>query len=403
LAPIADLRAVLPYGRQTIEDDDVAAVAAALRDDFLTTGPKVAEFERAFAAATGAADAVACNSGTAALHLAVLTQSIGPGDAAIVPKITFVATANVVRMTGAEVVFADVDADTGLVTAETLREAIGRAERKGLRARLALPVHLRGQVCDVPALAAAAQADGVTLIEDACHALGVRNIGATVHSTLACFSTHPVKLIATGEGGVITTADPVLASRMRRLRSHGICHEPTEYRNKALAFEDGEASPWYHEMTEVGWNYRIPDVLCALGLTQLRKLERFHRRRAEIAAFYDAALMPLAPALRPVPHSGPHGWHLYAVLIDFRALATTRGRVMKRLRAAGIASQVHYIPVHRQLYYVERYGEQNLPGAEAYYKRCLSLPLFPGMDESDMHRVVNALVEIVGGRGCRPS
>ncbi len=381
----------------------MAAVAAALREDFLTTGPKVAEFERAFATATGARHAVACSSGTAALHLAVLTQDIGPGDAAIVPTITFVATANVVRMTGAEVVFADVEADTGLMTAETLREAIGRAKRKGLRSRLALPVHLRGQPCDMPALAAVAHADGVRLIEDACHALGVRDIGATAHSTLACFSTHPVKTIATGEGGVVTTADPVLASRMCRLRSHGICHDPTEYRNKALAVEGGEASPWYYEMTEVGWNYRIPDVLCALGISQLRKLERFHRRRVEIAAFYDAALTPFAPTLRPVPHAGPHGWHLYAVLIDFAALATTRGRVMKRLRAAGIASQVHYIPVHRQLYYLERYGEQTLPGAEAYYTRCLSLPIFPGMSDSDVHRVVNAVVEVVGGHNCRPS
>jgi UDP-4-amino-4,6-dideoxy-N-acetyl-beta-L-altrosamine transaminase len=393
----------LPYGRQTIEDDDVTAVAAALRDDFLTTGPKVAEFERAFAAATGARHAVACSSGTAALHLAVLTQDIGPGDAAIVPTITFVATANVVRMTGAEVLFADVEADTGLMTAETLRAAIGRANDKGLRPRLALPVHLGGQTCDMPGLAAVAHAHGMTLIEDACHALGVRDIGATAHSTLACFSTHPVKTIATGEGGVITTADPVLASRMCRLRSHGICHDPTGYRNKALALEDGEASPWYYEMTEVGWNYRIPDVLCALGLSQLRKLERFHRRRAEIAAFYDAALTPLAPVLKPVPHAGAHGWHLYAVLIDFVALGMTRGRVMKLLRAVGIASQVHYIPVHRQLYYVERYGEQSLPGAEAYYARCLSLPMFPGMDDSEMHRVVNAVVEIVGGRNCRPS
>jgi UDP-4-amino-4,6-dideoxy-N-acetyl-beta-L-altrosamine transaminase len=387
---------ILPYGRQTIEDDDVAAVAAALRDDFLTTGPKVAEFEHAFATATGARHAVACSSGTAALHLAVLTQDIGSGDAAIVPTVTFVATANVVRMIGAEVVFADVDADTGLITAETLRAAISRANGNGLRARLALPVHLCGQPCDMPALATVAHAHGVTLIEDACHALGIAGIGATAHSALACFSTHPLKAIATGEGGVVVTADSALASRMRHLRSHGICHDPAQYRNKTLAFEGGDANPWYYEMTEVGWNYRIPDVVCALGISQLGKLERFHRRRAEIAALYDAALAPLAPVLKPVPHAGPHGWHLYVVLIDFAALATPRGRFMKKLRDAGIGSQVHYIPVHRQLYYVDRYGEQTLPGADNYYARCLSLPIFPAMSDPDVHRVVDALADLVG-------
>ncbi len=224
----------LPYGRQTIEDDDVAAVAAALRDQLLTTGPKVADFERAFAEATGARHAVACSSGTAALHLAVLSQDIGCGDVAIVPTVTFVATANVVRMTGGEVVFADVDADTGLMTPETLQTAIVHANANGLRVRLAVPVHLGGQPCNMAALAAVANAHGVTLIEDACHALGIAGIGGATHSALACFSTHPVKMIATGEGGVVTTADPALAARMRRLRSHGICHDATKYQNRTL-------------------------------------------------------------------------------------------------------------------------------------------------------------------------
>jgi UDP-4-amino-4,6-dideoxy-N-acetyl-beta-L-altrosamine transaminase len=387
--------AVLPYGRQTIEDDDVAAVAAALRDDFLTTGPRTAEFERAFAAAAGAKHAVACNSGTAALHLGVMAEDIGPGDAAIVPTVTFVATASVIRMTGAEAVFADVDADTGLMTPATLQGAIRRARNRGLRARIALPVHLGGQLCDMPALAGVAREHGLTLIEDACHALGIADVGATKHSASACFSTHPVKAIATGEGGVVTTADKQRADGMRRLRSHGICHDPAQYQNRALAMEGGEANPWYYEMTEVGWNYRIPDLLCALGISQLGKLGRFHSRRAEIAALYDSLLAPLAPALKPVPHAGPHGWHLYAVLVDFSRLGTTRGHFMKRLRDAGIGSQVHYIPVHRQIYYVQRYGELTLPGADAYYARCLSLPIFPAMSDDDVRRVVDALTVLV--------
>ncbi|PWB59729.1 MAG: UDP-4-amino-4,6-dideoxy-N-acetyl-beta-L-altrosamine transaminase [Bradyrhizobiaceae bacterium] len=386
----------LPYGRQTIEDDDVAAVAAALRGDFLTTGPKVEEYEGAFARATGAAHAVACNSGTAALHLAALAAGLGPGDAAVVPAATFLATANAVRMTGAEVVFADVDPDTGLMTAETLAAALARAPRDHT-ARAALPVHLNGQVCDMAALAAVARAKGVALIEDACHALGVEGIGATPHAQSACFSTHPVKAIATAEGGVVTTADADLAARMRSLRSHGMVREPDAFTDRARAFEDGEANPWWYEMPEVGWNYRLPDVLCALGVSQLAKLDRFHRRRVEIARRYDALLAPLFPRLRPVPHGNhPHGWHIYAVLVEFAALGTTRARFMAALRAEGVGTQVHYIPVHLQPYYRKRYGDLRLPGAEAYYARCLSIPLFPAMTDEDVRHVADSLARLVG-------
>lgn len=386
----------LPYGRQTIEEDDVRAVAAMLHSDFLTTGPKVEEFEAAFAQATGAAHAVACNSGTAALHLAVLALDIGPGDAAIVPTLTFLATANVVRMTGAEVVFADVDPDTGLMTAQTLRAAFDLGAKAGLRVKAALPVHLNGQLCDMAALAAVAEARGTLLVEDACHALGVAGAGATALSRLACFSTHPVKAITTGEGGVVATADIGLAARMRRLRNHGIERPTTASENHALALEGDEANPWYYEMREIGWNYRLPDILCALGLNQLRKLERFVRRRAEIAAVYQESLAPLAPLVHPVSlASTPHGWHLYAVMIDFARLSRTRAQVMTALRSHGIGTQVHYIPIHRQPYYRHRYGKLDLPGADAYYARCLSLPIFPAMRDEDVCRVADALARLV--------
>ncbi len=386
---------VLPYGRHTIDDDDIAAVAAVLRGDFLTTGPKVDEFEASFARATGAAHAVVCNSGTAALHLAVLAQDLGPGDAAVVPTETFLATANVVRMTGAEVVFADVDADTGLLTAEGLQAAIDRARAQKLKPRIALPVHLGGQLCDMAALAAVAKANGIVLVEDACHSLGVPDVGATPHSAAACFSTHPVKAIATAEGGAVTTNDASVAARMRRLRSHGMVRDAVDFQNRDLAFESNQPNPWYYEMQEIGWNYRIPDVLCALGISQLKKLEGFWRRRMEIAALYDRLLAPLAPVIRPVPHGArPHGWHLYAVLIDFKALGTTRKAVMEWLRGRGVGTQVHYIPVHRQPYYRERYGSLDLPGADAYYSRCLSLPMFPSMSDDDVTRVAEALTEL---------
>jgi UDP-4-amino-4,6-dideoxy-N-acetyl-beta-L-altrosamine transaminase len=390
----------LPYGRQTIDDDDVAAVAAALRSDFLTTGPLVGAFETAFASATGARHAITCNSGTAALHLAALALDLRKGDAAIVPAVTFLSTANVVRMTGAEVVFADVDPWNGLLTPESL-EAACAAAKPGARLRAAFPVHLNGQVCDMRGLAEVARRHDLQLVEDACHALGVDGVGATKHSAIACFSTHPVKAIATGEGGVVTTADAGLAARMRRLCSHGMTRDPAAFENRDLAFDkDGQPNPWYYEMAEIGWNYRMPDVLCALGISQLRKLDKFFARRREIAALYERLLPRLAPAIRLVaPANAVHGWHLYAIHVDFPALGTTRARFMKALREQGVGSQVHYIPLHKQPYYRRRYGEIALPGAEAYYEQCLSIPMFPSMSDSDIERVVFALSRIVGNTG----
>lgn len=382
----------LPYGRQTIDDDDVAAVADAMRGELLTTGPLVAQFERAFAEKTGAAHAVACNSGTAALHLAALGLDLKAGEAAVVPAITFLATANVVRMTGAEVVFADVDAATGLMVPQTLEAATERGKKQGLDVRAGLPVHLNGQICEMPALFELAERHRIRLVEDACHALGVNGIGVSEHSAAACFSTHPVKAIATGEGGVVTTRDAQMAARMRRLRSHGMNYDAGVFSDRAHAFDGDGANPWYYEMQEIGWNYRIPDVLCALGISQLKKVERFHARRREIAAQYERLLAPLAPVVRPVSRPNDrHGWHLYVVQIDFGALGTTRARFMKSLREQGVGSQVHYIPLHRQPYYRERYGDLSLPGAERYYERCLSIPMFPNMQDGDVERVVEAI------------
>jgi len=380
---------VLPYGRQTIEDDDVAAVAEALRADFLTTGPRVARFEAAFAQAVGARHAVACANGTAALHLAMLALGVGEGDAVVVPSITFVATANCARFVGAEVVFADVDPDSGLMTPQTLREAI---ERAGRPIRAVLPVHLRGEACDLPGLAAAAQEAGAVMVEDAAHAVGTamrfgegpERVGDCRRSAVTTFSFHPVKTLATGEGGMATTNDPTLAERLVRLRSHGLIRA-------------GDDPCWY-EMAEIGFNYRMPDVLCALGLSQLAKLDRFVARRRALAAAYRRALAPLAPRVRPAesPAWSEAAPHLMSVLIDFQAAGVSRREVVERLRARGAGSQVHYIPVHRQPYYQERYGALDLPGAEAWYARCLSLPLYPTMADDDVGRVTDALGAALG-------
>jgi UDP-4-amino-4,6-dideoxy-N-acetyl-beta-L-altrosamine transaminase len=389
----------LPYSRPVVEEDDIEAVVAVLRDDMLTTGPRVAEFEKVFAGATGAVEAVACNSGTAALHLAALAANLGPGQAAIVPAVTFLATANVVRMTGADVVIADVDADTGLMSPGNLKDALARATARGLRVTAALPVHLNGQFCDMPELAAIAERHSALLIEDSCHALGVSDSGANRHSFAACFSTHAVKAVTTAEGGAVTTRDSAVARRMRSLRSHGMIRDPKLFVNRALAFDGEEANPWYYEMSEFGWNYRLPDVLCALGISQLRKLDRFQARRREIAALYDRLLAPLAPALRPVPHGErAHGWHLYAVLVDFEALGTTRRRFMEALRARGIGTQVHYIPLNRQPYYDRQGNGERLPGAEAYYARCLSLPFYPALSDADVERVATDISGLARGK-----
>lgn len=401
---MAEAGRFLPYGRQAVDDDDIAAVTAVLRGDWLTTGPAVEAFERAFAETTGATHAVSCANGTAALHLAALALGLREGDLAIVPAITFLATANAVRFTGAEVVFADVDPETGLITRETIDAALARlsaAERGRIRA--ILPVHLNGQVCEMAPIASAAARHNWSVVEDACHALGARyDDGGPVggaSASLACFSFHPVKTITTGEGGVVTTASGAMAERLMRFRSHGMVRNAAQFVETAAAFDSGGAvNPWYYEMPEPGYNYRLSDIHAALGLQQLRKLARFVARRAELVAKYDGLLAPLAPRIRPIrrrPGAGS-AWHLYPVLFEFAALGIERGAVMRRLRERGVGTQVHYIPVHRQPYYRARYGAIELPGADAYYERVLSLPLFVGLSEGEVERTVHALRDAVG-------
>lgn len=381
----------LPYGRQTIEDDDIAAVAEALRGDFLTTGPTVEAFETAFAKKVGARHAIAVSNGTATLHLAMLALKIGEGDVCIAPSVTFLATANCARYVGAEVVFADVDPDSGLMTPETLAEALKRAA--GRKVKAVLPVHLRGDVCALPSLKALADAAGAVLVEDAPHALGsigtfdglAHPVGDGAYSSFASFSFHPVKTLATGEGGMLTTNDAALAERARLLRSHGMVRP-------------AGGDPWWYEMPELGFNYRIPDVLCALGLSQLNKLDRFVARRRELTALYARLLPERAPKARLAtsPAHSNAALHLLTVLIDFEGLGLSRRAVVEALKAKGVGTQVHYIPVHRQPYYVNRQGLADLPGADAWYARCLTLPLYPAMTNGDVERVVDALAEVLG-------
>ena len=383
----------LPYGRQLIEDDDIEAVVAVLRSDFLAHGPRVAAFEQAFAEAVGAREAVVCSSGTAALHLALAGLDVGPGDLCVVPAITFLSTATAALMCGAEVAFADVDPVTGLMTPGTLAEALA-----GRRAKVVLPVHLGGRLCDTSGLALIARAAGAAVVEDACHAVGGADrfgapVGACHASDAACFSFHPVKTLAAGEGGMVTLNDPERAARLRRLRNHGVTHDPVMMTEPGSLDAQGARNPWSYEQVELGWNYRLDEMSAALGLSQLGKLARFTARRAELAVLYDAALEPLAPVVRAIKRGeGRPGLHLCQVLIDFEAAGVSRAEVMRRMAAAGVSTQVHYIPLYRQPFLKARCGEVRLPDAEAFYASALALPLFPAMADGDVARVVEALV-----------
>ena len=394
----------LPYGKQTITQADLDAVARALQQPLLTTGPLVGEFETAFASRVGAGEAVACSNGTAALHLAAMALGLGPDDVVLAPTQSFMASANGPHYTGAKIVFMDCDPDTGLVTRETFLAAL---ERAGGKASAAVIVHLNGEMADMAAIAAEAQPRGIRLIEDACHAIGTRfahdgamaDVGSCKYSDMACFSLHPVKTITMGEGGVVTTNDAALASDMRIKRSHGISREPSGFVNKDMAFDsDGSVNPWYHEMQAPGFNYRATDFSCALGLSQLGQLDHFIERRKALKSRYDHLLAGFHPAIGAVPTAQDCDpcRHLYPVLIDFALIGKSRATVMAELHALGIGTQVHYIPVHLQPYYRELDPELDLPGAVRYYERALSLPLYPLMQDSDADRVVDALRKVLG-------
>ena len=313
--------------------------------------------------------------------------------------LTFLSTATAALHCGAEVVFADVDPETGLATAETVTAAF----RAAPAARAVLPVHLSGRLCDTAAIAEIARTRGAAVVEDACHALGGSDaggapVGACPHSEAAVFSFHPVKTIAAGEGGMITLADGDRAERMRRLRNHGVTRDAQLMGESDSFAEDGLPNPWSYEQRELGFNYRMNEMEAALGLSQLGKLDRFVARRAALAARYDRLLAGLAPLVRPAPTPARQrpALHLYTVLIDFEAVGRSRAEVIRALVERGVGTQVHYIPLYRQPFFRDRYGEMRLPGAEAYYARCLSLPLFPAMADVNVDQVVLALTEVLG-------
>jgi UDP-4-amino-4,6-dideoxy-N-acetyl-beta-L-altrosamine transaminase len=390
----------LPYGRQTIDDDDIAAVVEVLKSDWLTTGPAVTTFEGALAERVGAQQVAACSNGTAALHLAMIGLGVEPGQRVAVPANTFLATANAVRFVGAEVLFVDVDPGTGLMTAETLRAALETTEDHVVGV---IPVHFAGQAADPEGIRDVARRAGMFVVEDAAHAIGTvyqdgagteHAVGSCAHSDIATFSFHPVKTITMGEGGAVATNDSDLHRRMAAARNHNMIGASGWLQDPDLAMDkSGQPNPWYYEMTEPGYNYRATDIQCALGLSQLAKLDIFIEKRRLLAERYDRLLKGLAPGIRPLARVDwcRPAWHLYVVLVDFDEIGVGRGELMRQLKTQGIGTQVHYRPVSDQPYYKTRYGAADLQGAAEYYNRALSLPLYPGMSLHDVDRVVEGL------------
>ncbi|MDX9709497.1 MAG: UDP-4-amino-4,6-dideoxy-N-acetyl-beta-L-altrosamine transaminase [Trichloromonas sp.] len=370
----------IPYGHQSVDEDDIEAVVAVLRSDWLTTGPLVERFERALAAYVGAAEGVAVSSGTAALHGAMHAIGIGPGDEVIVSPMTFAATANAVLYQGGTPVFADVEPETLLLDP-------ARAEDKiGPRTRAIVAVDYAGQPADYGALREICRRRGLILVADACHALGAADSGRPCGSLadLSAFSFHPVKPITTGEGGMAVTDNPEWAERLRIFRNHGIT---SDHRRRQ------EEGAWFYEMTGLGGNYRLTDIQCALGLSQLVRLPKWIARRRELAALYDRAFAGTEVQPLAVRAGAEHGYHLYVVRVP------ERDRVFAFLREAGIGANVHYIPVHLHPYYRRRFGtgEGLCPVAEAAYGRILTLPLYPGLLSPDQERIIHALLQAVAG------
>lgn len=372
----------IPYGRQSIDEEDERAVLAALRSDYLTQGPATQQFETELAGYVGARHAVAVSNATAGLHLAMAALDLGSGEG-ITSPITFVATSNAMAYVGLTPVFADIDPASLNLSPETAIAALTE------RTRLIAPVHFAGRPADMAAFGQMAAAADVRIVEDAAHAIGSEYAGGKVgdcrYSDATVFSFHPVKTMTTGEGGAVTTNDPELHERLLMLRSHGITREPAR-----LSEQPGR---WWYEQQMLGFNYRMTEIQAALGSSQLKRLDGFIDRRLAIVARYQAAFANLDWLQRPQDAVADRiGFHLYVTRIDFERIGRSRDEAMAALAAQGVGTQVHYIPVSRQPWYRETYGEgPDLPAVDRYYERALSLPLFPAMTDDEVERVIAAV------------
>ena len=382
----------IPYGRQTISEADIAAVESVLRSPFLTSGPAVPAFEQAVANKVDALHGVAANSATSALHIACLALDLGPGDRLWTSPITFVASANCGRYCGAEVDFVDIDPATGLMSVAALEKKLAQAEKEGALPKIVVPVHLTGSSCDMAAIGAMAGRYGFSVLEDASHAIGGRYrdkpVGDCRYSNITVFSFHPVKIITTGEGGLATTNDPVLAQRMVELRSHGIVRERDRFKQSA-------AGPWVYEQQQLGFNYRITDLQAALGMSQLQRLDEIVEERNRQFQLYRELLDDLPIQLLEVPKDVRSSVHLAVIRLQ-QATTEQHRQVFEGLRAAGIGVQLHYSPVHLQPYYrALAFAEGQFPEAEAYANNAISLPLFPGLGADKQKKVSVILSDLL--------
>lgn len=382
----------LPYGRQKISEDDISAVVRVLRSSYLTQGPAVPQFEDAVASKVGSRYAVAVNSATSALHLACLALRLGPGDRLWTSPNTFVASANCGLYCGADVDFVDIDPSTALMSVRALETKLKQSERDGTLPKIVVPVHLSGTSCDMAAIGELAERYGFAVLEDASHAIGGNYRGEPVgncrHSAVTVFSFHPVKIITTGEGGVATTNDPVLALRMAELRCHGIVRD-------AERFERPVTDLWAYEQQDLGYNYRMTELQAALGLSQLQRLDEFVSERNRLRKEYESLLANMPVRLLTIPEDINSSLHLAVIRLN----DSERGRhhgVFQGLRESGIGVQLHYNPVHLQPYYRKLgFGENDFPEAEAYSSSAISLPLFPGLTTDDQRRVIASLARLL--------
>jgi len=384
---------MIPYGRQDVTQDDIDAVIAVLRSDFLTQGPVVPAFEAAIAEKVGARHAVAVNSATSALHIACLSLGVGKGDRVWTSPITFVASANCALYCGAEVDFVDIDPQTYNIAVEALATKLERAERKGILPKVVVVVHLCGQPCDMAAIGRLSDQYGFKVIEDASHAIGGgyrgEPIGNGRYSDITVFSFHPVKIITSGEGGMAVTNDPKLASAMQLFRSHGITRDPALMHNV-------EEGAWAYEQLTLGFNYRLTDLQAALGLSQAARIDTYVAARHSLAQRYNSLLAGL-PVQLPWQHADSYsGWHLYVVRLNLREIKLSRRQVFEALRAKGIGVNLHYIPIYRQPYFSAiGFPRDDYPEAERYYAEAITLPLFPTMTTAQQDEVVSAVQQVI--------
>lgn len=396
------------YGKQWIDNDDINAVADVLRSDLITQGPKIVEFENALADRCGAKYAVAVNSGTAALHIACLAAGLKPGDETITSPNTFVASANCAVYCGAKPLFSDIDPLTYNILPQEIDKNINP------KTMAVVPVHFAGQSCDMDPIYRTVRnkekefGHRIFIIEDACQALGSSykgaKVGSCTYSDMTVTSFHPVKHITTGEGGAVLTNDEQLYNKLKKFRNHGITNIPEEmvYREQAYqSSADGtssELNPWYYEQVDLGYNYRITDIQCALGLSQLKKLDRFRKRRREIINIYNEAFGKMENISIPFESEDcDSNFHLYVLLFEWDKFGTNRTEFMAGLKARGIHTQVHYIPVHTQPFYRKNFGTNwgDCPNAEEYYKKCLSIPLYQSLTDSDVKKIISEILDVL--------